>query len=250
MKKVKILSMMVDVVTITSAIERIFELVKAKKGSYICVSNVHMCMETYDDIDFRAVVNNADIVVPDGRPIFFAQKLLGNEVTEQVRGQDLVEAICKASNSSNLNIGLYGGANPSILRQVQIKLTESYPDIKISFMHSPPFRKLTDMETTIVLNEISDAKVDVLFVGIGCPKQEKWMAENYSGSNCVMLGVGAAFDFIAGNKAHAPRWMQKVALEWFFRLCTEPRRLWKRYLLHNPRFMLYFLFQYIKMKLI
>lgn len=248
MKKVKILTMTVDVVTITSAIERIFELVKAKKGSYVCVSNVHMCMETYDDIDFRTVVNNADIVVPDGRPIFFAQKLLGNKVAEQVRGQDLVEAICKASNSSDLNIGLYGGANPLILREVQIKLKQAYPDIKITFMHSPPFRKLTDTETTIVLNEIRDTGVNVLFVGIGCPKQERWMAEHYSDLNCVLLGVGAAFDFIAGNKAHAPRWMQKMALEWFFRLCTEPKRLWKRYLLHNPRFMFYFLLQSIKKK--
>jgi N-acetylglucosaminyldiphosphoundecaprenol N-acetyl-beta-D-mannosaminyltransferase len=218
-------------------------------GSYVCVSNVHMCMEVFDSAEFKSVVNNADLVIPDGRPLSWAQKLLGHKNAEQVRGQDIMNAICEQSGTKKLNIGLYGGSSDELLKQVITELKTSYPDINITFSYSPPFRPLTDEEDSDIVKQINDADVNVLFVGIGCPKQERWMAEHKEQLNCVMLGVGAAYDFIAGSKKHAPRWMQRVGLEWLFRLLSEPKRLWKRYLQQNPRFIYYFSKQLINHKL-
>lgn len=235
-----VISMGVDVVNLDSSLAIVENLALAKEGSYVCVSNVHMCMETFDDEDFKDVVNSADLVIPDGRPISWAQKLLGKSNAEQVRGQDIMNRLCKVSGSKNLNIGLYGGSSVSLLDQVVNNLKQSYPDIRITYTYSPPFRLLTNDEDQTVINDINNAKVNVLFVGIGCPKQERWMAEHKENLHCAMLGVGAAYDFIAGSKQHAPRWMQQVGLEWLFRLCSEPSRLWKRYLKQNPRFVYHF----------
>lgn len=243
-----VISMVVDVTNISDALGRIEQLARAQKGTYVCVSNVHMCMEVFDSPDFESVVNNADLVIPDGRPLSWAQKLLGHSKAEQVRGQDIMNAICQQSGTKNLNIGLYGGSSDELLLQVVTTLKTSYPDIKIPFSYSPPFRPLTDEEDQGIIRKINDSNVNVLFVGIGCPKQERWMAEHKDSLNCVMLGVGAAYDFIAGSKKHAPRWMQRVGLEWLFRLCSEPQRLWKRYLQQNPRFIYYFTKQLINHK--
>jgi len=250
MKKVKILTMLVDVVTISSAIERTFELAKSKQGSYVCVSNVHMCMETFDNSTFRCIVNNADLVIPDGKPLSWAQVLLGHNEAEQVRGQDIMNALCASSGEKSFNIGFYGGSSERLLNTVKEKLLLSYPDINITYTYSPPFRPLTAAENETVVGAINKAKVNILFVGIGCPKQEKWMADHKDKLNCVMLGVGAAFDFIAGEKKHAPRWLQNIGMEWLFRLCSEPKRLWRRYFSTNPRFIWYFSKQLFKSKLV
>ena len=247
--KTNVLTMNVSDVNLAMALKFVESKVNKDEGSYICVSNVHMCMETFDDDDFKDVVNLADLVIPDGRPISWAQKLLGKSNAEQVRGQDIMKSLCKTSGSKNLNIGLYGGSSDSLLEQVVNNLNQSYPDIQITYTYSPPFRKLTNDEDQMVIKDINNAEVNILFVGIGCPKQERWMAEHKESLNCVMLGVGAAYDFIAGSKQHAPKWMQQVGLEWLFRLCSEPSRLWKRYLKQNPRFIYYFAKQVIKHKL-
>ncbi len=242
----EILSMGVDVTDIGNTLDQIESLSKLNKGAYVCVSNVHMCMEVYGSKDFSAVVNNADLVIPDGKPLSWAQKLLGHKHAEQVRGQDIMNALCASSGEKSLNIGFYGGSSEELLDKVKSKLLLSYPDIYITYAYSPPFRPLTAEEDSIVTSIINDAKVNVLFVGIGCPKQERWMAAHKDNVNCVMLGVGAAYDFIAGEKKHAPRWMQNIGMEWLFRLCSEPNRLWKRYFSTNPRFIWYFGKQYIK----
>jgi N-acetylglucosaminyldiphosphoundecaprenol N-acetyl-beta-D-mannosaminyltransferase len=244
-----VISMDVNVTNIRIALTRVEALANSKAGSYVCVANVHMCMEVFDSHEFKSVVNNADLVIPDGRPLSWAQKLLGHSEAEQVRGQDIMNSICQQSGTKNLNIGLYGGSSDELLLQVVTALKASYPDIKIPFSYSPPFRPLTDEEDQGMIRKINDSNVNVLFVGIGCPKQERWMAEHKDSLNCVMLGVGAAYDFIAGSKKHAPRWMQRVGLEWLFRLCSEPQRLWKRYLQQNPRFIYYFTKQLINHKL-
>ena len=248
MKKQTIISMDVDVINLTESLHRIRRLVAQKSGAYICVSNVHMCMETYDSHQFSEIVNNADFVVPDGRPLVWAQKLLGHREAKQVRGQDIMQGICDMSVRENIKIGLYGGSSDSLLDTVINKLQATYPGINITYAYSPPFRVLTEDEKLRVVDEINQAQVDVLFVGIGCPKQEKWMAEHKSVLRCTMLGVGAAFDFISGEKKHAPRFLQKIGLEWFFRLMCEPRRLWKRYLKQNPRFIYYFSKQFLQYK--
>lgn len=243
-----VVKMSVNITSPSKAVASSKEFAKQNTGAYVCVSNVHMCMEVFDSREIAQVVNQADLVVPDGRPIFWAQRLLGNKDAQQVRGQDLMNALCAASGTDNLKIGLYGGFNAEVLAQVVTNLQHHYPDIQIVYKYSPPFRPLTAEEDAQIVDEINSAGVNVLFVGIGCPKQERWMAEHKSKLACVMLGVGAAFDFIAGSKKHAPRWMQVLGLEWLFRLCSEPSRLWKRYLKQNPRFIYYFLQQWLLKK--
>ena len=244
-----VIKMDVDVTNLASALHQVEILAVKKQGAYVCVSNVHMCIETLDSNEFEQVVNNADLVIPDGKPLSWAQKFLGHKTAEQVRGQDIMDAICASSGNKNLNIGFYGGSSDELLNTVQKALTNSYPDIQITYAFSPPFRPLTAEEDTQVVEDINNANVNVLFVGIGCPKQERWMAEHKDKLHCVMLGVGAAYDFIAGSKKHAPRWIQKIGMEWLFRLCSEPKRLWRRYLSTNPRFIWHFGKQFMKQKL-
>lgn len=232
-----IISMDVNVTDIFYTLQYVDSLILRNCGAYICVSNVHMCIEAYRSPEFQNVVNQADFVIPDGKPLALAQRMLGHGHAQQVRGQDIMDAICQSSGSKKINIGFYGGSSIELLHQVKSKLRERYPDINISYSYSPPFRPLTEEENNKVINDINIAKVDILFVGIGCPKQERWMAEHKSSLHCVMLGVGAAYDFIAGSKRHAPRWIQNIGLEWLFRLCSEPRRLWRRYLSTNPSFL-------------
>ncbi|WP_420591960.1 WecB/TagA/CpsF family glycosyltransferase [Bacterioplanoides sp.] len=245
MDRQAIISMEVDVVNLDQTLIAVEEMARSGEGSYVCVSNVHMCMEAFDSPDFKRIVNDADLVIPDGRPLSWAQKLLGYIDAEQVRGQDIMNAICAASGRKSLNIGLYGGSSDKLLKKVTLTLKQDHPDINITYSFSPPFRPLTEQEDQEVVRGISDADVDVLFVGIGCPKQERWMAEHKNSLKCVMLGVGAAYDFIAGSQQQAPHWMQKIGMEWGYRLLSEPKRLWKRYLKQNPRFIYYFLQQWL-----
>jgi len=240
-----VLTMDVDITNLDKTSDYVKKLVSLDPGAYVCVSNVQMCMETFDSDQFRSIVNNADLVIPDGRPIFWAQKLLGAKGGSQVRGMDIMSSLC----SSSLRVGLYGGSSDSILHDVVSHLKSLYPNITIVYSFFPPFRSLTENEDLQVVTDINNANVDVLFMGIGCPKQEKWMADHKDKVHCVMLGVGAAFDFIAGSKRYAPYWLQFIGCEWLFRLCSEPTRLWRRYLIQNPRFVLYLFKQIIIKKI-
>lgn len=242
---VSVLKMNVSLGSKDGLVERVRLLAGKKSGSYVCLSNVHMCMEAFDDADFQNVINGADLVLPDGMPISIAQRLLGYAHAQQTRGEHVMRMLCKYAEENRLRIGLYGGSSDDVLNLVTNKLKDAYPDLIVSYAYSPPFRKLTKDEELTVFKNITEHDVDVLFVGIGCPKQEIWMSNAKPNVNCLMLGVGAAYDFISGSKRHAPIWMQKLGLEWFFRLCSEPKRLWKRYLKQNPRFIYYFLQQLI-----
>jgi N-acetylglucosaminyldiphosphoundecaprenol N-acetyl-beta-D-mannosaminyltransferase len=244
----RIITMNVNVTGIDDVVENVLHFIALKTAAYICVSNVHMCMETYDSLAFREVVAEADYVIPDGKPIYWAQKLLGHKSASQVRGEDIMNALCRLSSNSEIRIGLYGGSSDLILNLVKSNLYKTYPQIKIAYSYSPPFVELDPKEKKKILDNIESSEVDILFVGIGCPKQEFWMFEHKDKLTCVMLGVGAAFDFIAGSKKHAPRWLQFIGLEWSYRLALEPRRLWRRYLKHNPRFLLYFVLQLLGKK--
>lgn len=244
----RILKMSVDVIDLEGALERLLHLVGLRCGAYVCVSNVHMCMVSYDSDEFRQVVDSADLVLPDGKPLSWAQRILGHKTARQVRGQDIMLSLCDLSVRQGLSVGLYGGANEAILEKVKVVLGDLFPGLDITFSYSPPFRAHTDKEDIGVVDAINAAEVDLLFVGIGCPKQEIWMAEHKARLNCVMLGVGAAFDFVSGEKKHAPRWIQSLGMEWLFRLCSEPRRLWKRYLDTNTRFLILFLLQVLNVR--
>ncbi|HBY86817.1 MAG TPA: glycosyltransferase [Colwellia sp.] len=245
-RRSSIITMDVNITNIKKTLQHVEVLCLNNIGAYICVSNVHMCMEVYGSPEFAKIVNEADLVIPDGKPLSWAQKLLSHSDAEQVRGQDIMNALCASSGEKSLNIGFYGGSSDALLDTVKEKLLASYPDINITYAFSPPFRPLSPEEDVEVVNAINAGGVDILFVGIGCPKQEIWMAEHKNKLNCVMLGVGAAYDFIAGEKKHAPRWVQKIGMEWFFRLCSEPKRLWRRYFSTNPKFIWHFSKQYFK----
>lgn len=231
--------MKVNICSLSSATNIVISWAKNKVSSkYVCVSNVHMCMETFDSISYLECVNSADLIVADGKPISFIQRLKKHKNAKQVRGQDLMENVCYVAEQENLIIGLYGSSS-KILGQVKFNLLEKYPNLKIGYSYSPPFKELTEDELNADYLAINEAKVDILFVGLGCPKQEKWMFQAKNHILCVSLGVGAAFDFISGNKKHAPKFFQYFYLEWFYRFLTEPRRLFVRYFKHNPRFIFY-----------
>ncbi len=242
MKYQKILKMKVNLTTVATLKEKIRFFNNDTKGRYVCLSNVHMCMETYDDPSFENVVNEADITIPDGLPLVWAQKLLGRKEAVQIRGEDLVFELCGLAEAQSWSVGFYGSTE-KVLSNLKKNLDRKFPSLKIPFMQSPPFRDLSEEENRNYIERIKASGLKILFVGLGCPKQEIWMYNHKSTVSCTMVGVGAAFDFIAGSKKNAPRWMRKVGLEWLFRLFSEPKRLWQRYLIHNPRFILLFLGQ-------
>lgn len=244
-----ILTMPVAVTSYDKTSDLIVLAAQRQQSQYVCVANVHMCMEAFDSATFNKVVNNADLVVPDGKPLVWALKGLGEQQATQVRGSDLLLHLCQKAEQLRIPVGLYGGTPESLLDFIRF-LKKQYPQLTIVFHSSPPFRDLTQTERVDYMEEIRTSGARILFVGIGCPKQENWMAEHKGKLDCVMIGVGAAFDFFSGRKKHAPRWMQQAGLEWLFRLASEPRRLWKRYLKHNPRFVFYFACQFVRQRLL
>ncbi|MFQ5415607.1 MAG: WecB/TagA/CpsF family glycosyltransferase [Myxococcota bacterium] len=235
----RVLGMRVDATTYQETTDAVTDMAVAGNGGTVCVANVHMVMEAFDDPAFRQIVNSADRVTPDGVPLVSALHLLGIPQAERVYGPALTPIICKRAAELGLAVGFYGGA-PEAVEAVVTELSRRHPRLRIPFAFSPPFRPLDAAEDASVVEAIQDAGVKILFVGLGCPKQERWMAAHRDALGCVMLGVGAAFDFIAGGKPQAPAWLQRRGLEWLFRLCSEPRRLWRRYLIGNPRFLYHF----------
>ncbi len=199
---------------------------------------VHGVMEAYDDPGFRHMINDGDINTSDGVPVVWALKLLGEQNATRVYGPELTPRLLEMAAHDGIPVGLYGGSSPEALDRLVDVLKQRFDGLKVTYAWSPPFRPLTPDEDEMVRRDITEAGARLLFVGLGCPKQERWMHAHRT-LPTVMVGVGAAFDFLAGNKAQAPRFIQNAGLEWLFRLVTEPRRLWKRYLKHNPRFVLY-----------
>lgn len=239
---IRILGMRVDRTEYTAAAEQILRWATIRSGSYICAANVHMVMEAYDSSSFRQIVNQADLVTPDGMPLVWALRLLSVKGQQRVYGPTLTLHVCVMAEREGLPVGLYGGT-PDSLESFTRFLKERYPRLQIACAIAPPFRPLTPDEDETYTRQMVESGLRILFVGTGCPKQEIWMAEHKGRIPAVMLGVGAAFDFHSGRVKQAPAWMQKIGMEWFFRLLMEPRRLWKRYLKHNPRFVFLFLLQ-------
>jgi len=218
----------------------------AAEGSprVVCAANVHMVMEAWDSAAFAAGLARADLVVCDGRPLVWACRLQGVRNASQTRGMDLMLEVCGVAARRGLKIGIYG-AQPMVAQAVRRQLVEHYADLQVGYCWSPPFRQLTSSEDDAVIGDIATAGVQILLVGLGCPKQEQWMLAHRERVSCVMLGVGAAFDMVAGRTKVAPRWMQHAGLEWAFRLASEPRRLWRRYARHNVRFLVLVLGQWL-----
>ena len=229
----------VDARSYASATAAIVGWARAAQSRYVCVSTVHMVMEGHDDPAFQAVVNGADLVTSDGMPVVWALRLLGLRQARRVYGPDLTPIVCAAAAAAALPVGFYGGS-PEVLEELVAGLQARLPALNVVYRESPPFRPLTEAEADAEIAAIRASGCRILFVGLGCPKQERWMAARRGQVDTVMIGVGAAFDFLAGRKRMAPEWVQAAGLEWLFRLVSEPRRLWRRYLYHNPRFVVLF----------
>ena len=210
----------------------------ARRGKgYVCVAAVHTVMESQEDPELRSAVLGSDMTVPDGQPLVWAMNALGHSLSSRVYGPDLMARYCERSAKTGTRMFLYGGRNQGALVQLALNLRRRFPGVRIVGGYSPPFRTLTAEEEDAVVAEINASGADVVWVGIGVPKQEKWMAAMRDRLDApVLVGVGAAFDFHAGLVPQAPDWMQRAGLEWAFRFAHEPRRLWRRYLRYNPKF--------------
>jgi N-acetylglucosaminyldiphosphoundecaprenol N-acetyl-beta-D-mannosaminyltransferase len=226
------------------AARRIVEWSKEQTSRYVCVANVHMLMEAWDCPKFASVLENSDLVTPDGMPLVWSLRLLGFPKASRVYGPTLTLHVCKAAAQDHIPIALYGSTSESLKAFAQF-LENKFPGIEIACAISPPFRPLTLKEDNEYTQTLVESGARILLVGIGCPKQEYWMAAHQDQIPAVMLGVGAAFDFHSGRVKQAPPFIQNLGLEWLFRLLMEPRRLWKRYVYNNPRFIGLFLLQWI-----
>ncbi|WP_339171880.1 WecB/TagA/CpsF family glycosyltransferase [Anoxybacillus sp. FSL W8-1294] len=222
------------------AINLIDQNLEELKGHYICVSNVHTTVLSYEDPAYKNVQNSAYIRLPDGKPLSFLSSLKGFREAERVTGPDLMEELFKLSEKKGYTHFFYGSTEQT-LQLLKKNLQKRYPQMKIVGMYSPPFRPLTVQEDEKIINLINNLKPDFIWVGLGAPKQEYWMYEHKGRVPSLMIGVGAGFDYHAGKLKRAPLWMQKAGLEWLYRLVQEPRRLWKRYMLYNTKFLYYLL---------
>ena len=231
----RVVSIRVDPTSYDDATERVFRWAMNRESRYVCVATVHMAMEAYDSPEYSRLVHGADLVTPDGMPLVWMLRRLGHKNQGRVYGPDLTLKVCERAAREGVPVGFYGGTDEALTALVD-NLTARFPGLKVAYAYSPPFRPLTPEEDAEVVEAINQSGARILFIGLGCPKQERWMAEHKGRVHAPMLGVGAAFDFHAGRVRQAPRWMQNAGLEWFFRLLMEPKRLWRRYFKHNPRF--------------
>ena len=245
--RVRIVSLNVNVCNHETAIQRVAELVEKQRGGYVCFSTVHMIMESFDNPEYAQKVNAADFIIPDGMPLVWMEKLHGESEATRVRANDLMIQLCAFAEKNNLSVGFYGGKK-AVIDAILTRARKDFPNLKIAYAFSPPFRPLTAEEDAEITAEITAQKPDILFMGLGCPKQENWMWAHKEKLKAVMLGVGASFDFFAGNVKESPEWLGKLGLEWLFRLTQEPKRLWRRYLILNPRFVWQATKQLIKSK--
>jgi N-acetylglucosaminyldiphosphoundecaprenol N-acetyl-beta-D-mannosaminyltransferase len=234
--RVNVLGVGISVLNRSLAVERVLEAVRLRRRGYICVTGVHGVMESQDDDRVRAIHNRAFLVTPDGMPMVWMGWLRGHRDMARVYGPDLMLDVCARSGQHGIRHFFYGGARGAA-EELRLCLTRRFPELLVVGTYEPPFRPLNVEEERTLSQQVEAAAPDILWVGLSTPKQEKFMAEYLPTLKVtLMVGVGAAFDFHAGRLAQAPAWMRRSGLEWFYRLCREPRRLWKRYLRNNPRF--------------
>lgn len=234
----RILDVKVARVNYQSVLQEIVSLISSKKNGYICVAAVHLIMECVKDNQLRLGVNQADIVTPDGMPLVWLQKFYGNHEASRVYGPTLTLKTCELAERNGYRLFFLGGA-PRQSQLLKKALLKRFPDLKMVGFQETPIRPIPEKENQKILQKIKKSRAEIIFVGLGCPLQEKWMIENYHLLNgTVCIGVGAAFDFITDKVAQAPAWIQNHGLEWLFRLTQDPRRLWHRYTVLNTQFIL------------
>jgi len=217
-------------------VDNIICLAEKRKSSFICVANVHMFIEAYKQKEFLEVVNNADVVTPDGLPLIWALNRLYRIKQERVSGMDLLPRLLDAMSKNGIAAYFYGGS-PVLITNTNNYLKINYPNLKVAGLFSPPFTHKNEIADERVIEEINNSVPLIVFVILGCPKQEKWMNMMKDKVNTVMIGIGGALPVLVGLKKRAPIWMQNGGLEWLFRLSQEPSRLFKRYWRTNILFL-------------
>jgi N-acetylglucosaminyldiphosphoundecaprenol N-acetyl-beta-D-mannosaminyltransferase len=240
----RILRTRVDATSYRHATDQILAWAAAGESRYVCVATVNNLIEGCDDPGYNQMMEAADLVTPDGMPLVWGLRLLGVAGASRVYGPDLTPLVCEEAARRGIPVGFYGGKD-DVLDDLTATLTRRCPGLEVAYRCSPPFRALTAEEEDRVTDDLLRSGVRVLFVGLGTPKQERWMAD-HKDLPMVLLGVGAAFDFLSGRKRQAPPLLQRLGLEWLYRLVHEPRRLWRRYLYRNPRFVALFAAQLLR----
>ncbi len=243
-----VLEAFIDAVSWDEAIGRITTWGAAHESRYVCICNVHSVVTTTRDVEFKIAVNNADMSTPDGAPIAWALRRLGHPAQERINGPDLMMKYLAQAERLGQAVFFYGSTEAT-LAKLRTALMLQFPRLRIGGACSPPFRPLSRQEDERIIDMINGSGAHVVFVGLGCPKQEKWMADHCGRVNAVMIGVGAAFDYHAGVIRRAPAWCQRNGFEWLYRLGCEPRRLFRRYLVTNTLFVVGFLRQVVLAKL-
>lgn len=216
--------------------------------AYITVNNVHTVVMAAQNQAYRSILAQSFMALPDGRPLSIVAAWKGDKKMERVFGPTLMEKTIDWGQEYGLK-HFFWGSSEATLKKMQKVIKERYPKADIVGMVAPPFRPLTQQENLDFVQQMNAAQADLIWIGLGAPKQERWMAENHKQLNRgLMLGIGAGFDYLAGNTSHAPNWMKKYALEWLYRLVQEPRRLFKRYFTTNSLFIIYLILEKLKLK--
>ena len=222
---------------IPGVVDCISEWIADREGHYVCVTGMHGVMESRDDSELREIHNRSGLTTPDGMPMVWASRWAGIRQARRVYGPDLMAAVMERGTAHGWRSYFLGGA-PGVADQFAARIRSKNPDVQIVGCYSLPFRALSPAEDAALVDELNRAQPDIIWVGLGTPKQERWMASHlHLVAAPVLVGVGAAFDFGAGTVRQAPRWMQRSGFEWLFRLAMEPRRLWRRYVYNIPRFL-------------
>lgn len=249
-RPLRILGIPVSSLTMSETVDRVVRWGasngRASHGRMVFATTVHGLIEGYRDSSFREILTQAAMVTPDGMPLVWLGNLHGHAEMERVDGPTLMLKVCEESQRVRVRHFFYGGA-PGVAEELAATLKERFPGIQIAGCYSPPFRPLTESEKVGVTRRINDSGADIVWVGLGTPKQERWAMEMRSRVEAqVLITVGAAYDFHTGRVKRAPRWLQKTGLEWVYRLWQEPRRLWRRYLSTNPLFVALVLMEYLR----
>ena len=239
-RKFQILDSAIVAITWRSILSLIITWGEKRESRYICICNVHSVVTAKRQPELQKVINNADLATPDGMPLVWMMRRSGSPSQQRINGPDLMWKYCEVAEKNNQSLYLFGSTE-STLELLALKLRDAYPQLRIAGTYAPPFRPITEDEDRETIDRINNSGAGVVFVGLGCPKQELWMASHRGKVKAVMIGVGAAFDYHAGTVKRAPKWMQHSGLEWFYRLASEPKRLWKRYLTTNSLFVYYLL---------
>jgi N-acetylglucosaminyldiphosphoundecaprenol N-acetyl-beta-D-mannosaminyltransferase len=233
-----VLGVPVSLTNLSHAVATIANWCKHREANFVCVRDVHGIMRAQDDERLRLIHHRAGMVTPDGMPLVWISRRRGHREVGRVCGADLVAALCDASQDLGLRHYLYGG-KPGVAERMRDELLRRYPRLTIVGCDSPPFRRLSKNEDEQAVARLNEARPHIVWVGLSTPKQEYWMADHVGRiAGATLIGVGAAFDFYSGDVKRAPRWMQRNGLEWLHRLASEPRRLWRRYLVMAPSFVL------------